>query len=85
MVVMVVIFIFKKKIYTRAWLLESLDTPDLLKHSGYGGYCGYHGYRGYQEKLFWLSLVISVIWYTQPHVATWLWWLWWLWWLSWLS
>ena len=48
----------RKKYICGAWLLESSDTPDLLKHSGYGGYRGYHGYRGYQEKLFWRSLVI---------------------------
>ena len=27
-----------------------MDTPDLLKHSGYGGYGCYHGYCGYQQK-----------------------------------
>ena len=48
----------EKKYICGAWLLESLGTPDLLKHPGYGGYRGYHGYCGYQEKLYLRSLVI---------------------------
>ena len=48
-----------------ARLLESLVTPDLLEHPGYGGYGGYGGYCGYlhfqEEKLlvrigYWVRL-----------------------------